>query len=141
LPGKKEKARLMRKDIEFPIVEQVYVAALKEWDAEFLSQSWYAYLINNSDQQLDIAMVVSRGNNTALKTATLRHAFGTIMPKSSKKIELLMEEVLTFTNEFLVTYFIEDKLYEKTFVFPPNSISEKNNQEIPLLELEGVLAD
>ncbi len=131
----------MRKDIEFPIVEQVYVAALKEWDAEFLSQSWYAYLINNSDQQLDIAMVVSRGNNTALKTATLRHAFGTIMPKSSKKIELLMEEVLTFTNEFLVTYFIEDKLYEKTFVFPPNSISEKNNQEIPLLELEGVLAD
>jgi len=131
----------MRKDIEFPIVEQVYIAAVKEWDGEFLSQSWYAYLINNSEQQLDITMVVSRGNNTALKTATLRHAFGTIMPKSSKKIELLMEEVLTFTNEFLVTYFIEDKLYEKTFVFPPNSISEKNNQEIPLLELEGVLGD
>ncbi len=131
----------MRKDIEIPIVKDVHIAAVKEWDGEFLSQSWYAYLINNSEQQLDITMVVSRGNNSDLKTATLRHAFGIIKPKSSKKIELLMEDVFTFTNEFLVTYFIEDLLYEKTFVFPPNSISEKNNVAIPLLEVEGVLAD
>lgn len=130
----------MRKDIEIPKVKDVYIAAVKEWDAEFLSQSWIAYLINDSDKSLEITMVVSRGKNKNQKTATLRHAFGAISPKSFKKIELLMEEVFSFTNEFLVTYFIEKTLYEKTFVFSPNTISEKNQQEIPLIDVQGVLA-
>ncbi|PKP25475.1 MAG: hypothetical protein CVU03_07665 [Bacteroidetes bacterium HGW-Bacteroidetes-2] len=131
----------MRKDIEIPEVKGVYIAAVKEWDTNFLSKSWFAYLINDSDKSLEITMVVSRGNNKNQKTATLRHAFGVISPKSFKKIELLMEEVFSFTNEFLVTYFIGETLYDKNFIFTPNSISEKNLQKIPLLDTEGVLAN
>ncbi|NCT17728.1 MAG: hypothetical protein COZ75_09705 [Flavobacteriaceae bacterium CG_4_8_14_3_um_filter_34_10] len=130
----------MRKDIHIPKVKDVFIVAVKEWDTEFLSQNWFVYLINDGDKSLEITMVVSRGYTKNQKTATLRHAFGLISPKSFKKIELLMEEVFTFTNEFLVTYFIGETLFEKTFVFPPNTILEKNQQVIPILDVHGVLA-
>lgn len=130
----------MRKDIEFPKVTDIYIVAVKEWDKDFLAQNWNIYLINNSNSSMEVVIVVSRGYDTDRKTATLRHALGNIAPKTSVKVEFITEEVLGFTNEFLLTYFIGDTLYDKKFVFLPHTISDTNETQIPLMDTMGVKA-
>lgn len=131
----------MRKDIEFPEVKDIHIAAVKEWDDAFLSQSWNIYLVNNSNLSMEVTIVVSRGSEGNRKTATLRHGFGIVEPKTFKKVEFITEEVLPFKNEFLLSFFANGKLYDRTFVFEPYSIQEENAVSIPLLESDGVLAD
>lgn len=131
----------MRKDIEFPEVKEIYIAAVKEWDEDFLNQSWNVYLLNNSNLTMDVTLVVSRGSKGDRKTATLRHGLGILEPKSHRKVEFIAEEVLPFKNEFLLSFFANGKLYDRTFVFEPFSIKDENLKAIPLLDMEGVLAD
>lgn len=130
----------MRKDIEFPEVKDIHIAAVKEWDDAFLNQSWNIYLINNSNLTMEVTIVVSRGSEGGRKTATLRHGFGIVEPKTFKKVEFITEEVLPFKNEFLLSFFANGKLYDRTFVFEPYSIKDENLKEVPLLDSEGVLA-
>lgn len=130
----------MHKDIEFPEVKDIHIAAVKEWDEAFLNQSWNIYLINNSQLTMEVTIVVSRGSEGDRKTATLRHGLGIIEPKTFRKIEFIAEEVLPFKNEFLLSFFANGKLYDRTFVFEPYSIKDENLKKVPLLDSEGILA-
>ncbi len=130
----------MRKDIEFPVANDVYIAAVKEWDKEFLSQNRYVYLINNRGKIIETVLVMSRGKSAEQKTSTLRHGLGDLEPKTFSKIELISSEVLGLTNEYWVTFFEEGKLFERRFIFEAGSISDKDLVEIPIMEVEGVLA-
>lgn len=130
----------MRKDIEIPIAKEVYVAIVQEWNKEFLAKDYNAYIINNRDTVIETVLVVSKGYNKEVKTSTMRHGIGNMQPKSFTKIELLTDDVLQLDNEFYVTFFADNKLYEKKFFFPKNSVSEKNTVQLPVMEVEGVLA-
>jgi hypothetical protein len=130
----------MKKDIDFHVAEKVQIAAVKEWDKDFLAQNWNVYLINNREDTIETVLVLSRGNSDDRKTSTLRHGLGDLPSKTSKKVELITDEVLSFTNEYLVTFFAEGKLFERSFVFEAHTISEENTIEIPLLESLGVPA-
>ncbi|MBU2975135.1 hypothetical protein [Zobellia sp. B3R18] len=130
----------MKKDIEIPIAKDVHVAIIREWNDDFLSKDWNAYIINNRPDQIELTIVVSKGYDAERKTSTMRHGIGTILPKSFKKVEMLLEDVLALDNEFFVTFFAEGKLFEKRFLFPKNTISEKDLGPIPIIEKEGILA-
>ena len=130
----------MKKDIEIPVVKDVYVAIAHEWNKEFLSKNWNAYIINNRSSPIEMALVVSKGYDDERKTSEMRYAFGVIAAKAYEKIEMVLEEVLALNNEFYVTYYADNKLYEKRFLFTKNSVSEKKLVLIPLLEKEGVFA-
>lgn len=130
----------MRKDIEIPKVENVYIIAVKEWDEEFSGQQWNIYVVNDRKDEISMVLVLSRGNSEDIKTSTLRHDMGDLASKTFKKIELITSEVLGFTNEYLVTFFAENKLFERKFVFEPNSISEEKMIEIPLIKNDGIVA-
>lgn len=130
----------MRKDIEIPQVKNVHIVAVKEWDKEFTSQDWYIYVVNNREDQISTVLVLSRGTSEDKKTSTLRHALGDLLPKTSAKVELITPEVLGFTNEYLVTFFADNILFERKFIFEPNSISEEKVTKIPVMEIEGILA-
>ncbi|AXT61724.1 hypothetical protein D1816_15630 [Aquimarina sp. AD10] len=129
----------MKKDIEIPIVEGVYIAVLKEWDDEFLAQTWNSYIINDRDVTIEMVLVVTKGYDEERKTSLLRHGIGTIAPKSSAKIEMLQEELLKMNNEFAVTFFADSKLYEKKYIFKKNTINENAFQDIPVMDQRGVL--
>ncbi|SMC42155.1 hypothetical protein [Cellulophaga tyrosinoxydans] len=131
----------MKKDIEIPVAKDVHVAIVHEWSEEFLSKDWNAYIINNRTTPIDMVLIVSKGYDGTTKTSTMRHGIGFIAPKSFEKIELVQEEVFKLTNEFFVTFFAEDKLFERKYIFPKNSISEKNLTSLPLLEKDGILAE
>lgn len=130
----------MKSDIDFYVAKNIQIVAIKEWDKEFLSQNWNVYLINNSEDIIETVLVMSRGNSNDVKTSVLRHGLGDITGKSASKIEMITEDVLGFTNEYLVTFFLEGKLFERSFVFEPHTISMENIVKISTANLEGVIA-
>jgi len=130
----------LKKDIEMPITKDVHIAIVREWNGDFLSKDWNAYVLNNRPDQIDMVIVVSKGFDKDKKTSTMRHGIGVVAAKSFEKIELLQEEVLTLNNEFFLTFFADGKLYEKRFLFEKNTVKEQNLINIPLIEKEGVLA-
>lgn len=130
----------MRKDIEIPKIKNVHIVAVKEWDPEFTAQHWNVYLLNNREDEITTVLVLSRGQSDDRKTATLRHGLGNLKPKSVAKIEFIPTEILGFTNEYFVTFFAENKLFERKFIFEPNRISDENVVAIPILETEGIFA-
>lgn len=130
----------MKKDIEIPIAKDVYIAMVREWNDKFLSKDWNAYIINNRTSQIDMVLVVSKGFDDNRKTSTMRHAIGFVGAKSFEKIEMVQDNVLSLNNEFFVTYYADNKIYEKRYLFEANSVSENNISNVPLIEKEGVLA-
>ena len=133
----------MKKDIQIPIVENVFLAAVQEFSVEFNEKVWYVYLVNDSDFDLESVMIVSKAfgtlNGEMKKTSLLRHAFPGVPAVSVVKVELLENSVLALNNEFMLTYFIENKMYDKVFIFKSNSINEKNTEEVPILFVEGII--
>lgn len=130
----------MKKDIEIPIAKEVYIAIVHEWNKEFLDKNWNAYIINNRETLIEMALVVSKGFDGERKTSTMRYAFGEVKAKGFEKIEMVTEDVLGLNNEFFVTYYAGNKLYEKRFLFEKNTVTKKNLVKIPLLEMDGVFA-
>lgn len=133
----------MRKDINIPEVENVFLAAVPQWNDDFMASVWNVYLINDSDYRLDSVMVVSKAFGTIegemRKTSLLRHAFTEIPAVSVAKIEMIEDSVLSLNNEFMLTYFIGSTLYDKKFIFRANSINSEAFEEVPILFTEGVI--
>jgi hypothetical protein len=133
----------MKSDITIPTVENVFLAAINEWSDDFMDKIWNVYLINDSDFVLDSVMVVSKAFGTLdgemKKTSLLRHAFTQIQPVSVVKVEMIENSVLQLNNEFMVTYFIGNTLYDKKFIFKANAITENFVEEVPILFVDGVM--
>lgn len=133
----------MKKDIVIPKVENVFLAVVQEWSDDFMEKVWYAYLVNDSDFLIESVMIVSKAFGTIdgelKKTSLLRHAFIAVPAVSVVKIEMIEKSVLTLDNEFMLTFFMDNKLYDKKFVFKANSIDEKNVEEVPILFIDGVI--
>jgi len=133
----------MKKDIVIPKVENVFLAAVQEWNDDFMEKVWYVYLVNDSDFDLDGVMVVSKAFGTIdgemKKTSLLRHAFQQVPAVSVVKVEMVEKSVLALNNEFMVTYFIGNMLYDKKFVFRTNTINERATEEVPILFVNGVI--
>ncbi len=130
----------MKKDIEIPVAKDVYIALVHEWNDEFLSNEWNAYILNDGSAPIKLVFVVSKGYHGDLKTATMRHNMEALGAKSYEKLEFVQKEVLDLTNEFYVTYYLKGKLYEKRFVFQKDSVTAQNLTQIPLLDKSGILA-
>ena len=134
----------MKKDIIIPKVANVHIVAFQEWNDDFMENSWYAYLINDTDDLLEMAMVVSRAfgliNGEERKTGTFRHAFAKVEPRTAVKVELLENNVLQLNNEFMLSYFSNGQLFDKTFVFKNNSINKKATENLPVINKKGLFA-
>ncbi|MBD3582061.1 hypothetical protein [Flavobacterium selenitireducens] len=133
----------MKKDIIIPKVENVYLAAIQEWNDDFMEKVWYVHLVNDSDFDLDSVMVVSKAFGTIdgemKRTSMLRHAFVKVPTQSVVKVEMVEKSVLALNNEFMVTYFIGNTLYDKKFIFRTNTINERATEEVPHIWQPGVI--
>ena len=133
----------MKKDIIIPVVENVFLAAVQEWSDDFMEKVWYAYLVNDSDFDIESIMVVSKAFGTIdgemKKTSLLRHAFMEVPAVSVVKIEMMEKSVLVLNNEFMVTFFMGNTLYDKKFIFKANSITPDYVEEVPILFVDGVI--
>ncbi|QED38539.1 hypothetical protein FK178_12790 [Antarcticibacterium arcticum] len=130
----------MKKDIEIPPVTGVFIAAVREENKEFRSMDWNAYLINDKNVPLEMVLIVTRGYDEKDSTSTMRHTIKVLPAKSFAKIEFMEDSVLRLNNEFLVTFFEGNTMFEKKFLFPGNSIKATALTNIPVINKKGILA-
>lgn len=129
----------MKRDIKIPKVKDVHVAIVQEEHKEYKTQDWNAYIINNSDEDLETVLIVSQGYNDKKITPPMRHTLKLLPARSYAKIEYLQEKVLELNNEFKITFFKGNKMYDKSYIFRKNTINTKALQTVPLMQLKGVL--
>ncbi|WP_452599125.1 hypothetical protein [Pontimicrobium sp. MEBiC01747] len=129
----------MKKDIEIPKVEDVYIAVVNEYNDIYKTQDWNAYIINDKTEDLDIVIIVTNGYSEDKITSTFRKKLDKLPAKSYAKIELMQEELFALNNQFKVSFFQGNKMFDKTYLFRKNTINLKALQPIPLMEARGVL--
>ncbi|MBS1505073.1 MAG: hypothetical protein JSS79_00390 [Bacteroidetes bacterium] len=132
----------MKKDIEIPEVKNVTLAVVRE--KNLLNQDeWKVYLLNNNDHDLENTLVASRGyglkDGEEQRTSTLRHFLDMVPAKGNIVVEPIDPKVFHLNNEYWVSYYKGTQIYDKRFVFVPDSICEQNLVHIPELDKEGVL--
>lgn len=132
----------MIKDIKIPEVKNVTlaVARLKQTGE---SDNWKVYLINNNEFPIENTLVASKGygekDGEQQRTSILRHFLDTIPANSAALIEPIDPAVFHLNNEYWVSYYIGTQIFDKRFVFVPDTIREENISFIKELEMEGVL--
>jgi hypothetical protein len=132
----------MIKDIKIPEVKNVTLAvARKKSIGE--SDEWKVYLINSNDVPIENTLVASKGygekDGEKQMTSTLRHFLETVPSHSAALIEPIDPAVFHLNNEYWVSYYIGSQIFDKRFVFVPDTICEANISFIKELEMEGVL--
>ncbi|MBU2020235.1 MAG: hypothetical protein KJ941_11375 [Bacteroidetes bacterium] len=134
----------MREELLGPKVENVAVAIIPELDEDNHLQH-YVYLINYREDIMEgiIITSVGYGNNAntgeKVKTSTLRHCIEVLLPNEAAKVEPIMEDLFGLSNEYWVSFWVNDVMYDKKFVFLAETIIEKNFQTIPKLNKKGLM--
>lgn len=132
----------MRKDIPFYPVEGVKIAIARK-ENQLHQFEWDVYLLNRNEVPLKNVLVTSKGygfkGEEKQKTSTLRHLITEIEANGHCIIERIDPSVFHLHNEYWISYYIDNQIYDKKFIFVPGSISEDNIIKINALELEGIL--
>lgn len=132
----------MIRDIKIPEVKNVTLAVAQSQGAVGNAE-WKVYLINNNDCAIENTLVASKGygekDGQPQQTSILRHFLETIPPNSAMLIEPIDPAVFHLNNEYWVSYYIGTQIFDKRFVFVPDSIREENISFIKELGMDGVL--
>ena len=132
----------MIKDLPQNTVKDIAIAvALEKESVE--SKIWYVYLINLKNEPIENVLITSKGygekNGAQVKTSTLRHMFPIVAGQSFKLIEPIDEQTFGLNNEYWLSYYIGKEIYDKKFIFLPESIVEVNFIRLPILNKVGVM--
>ena len=132
----------MLKDIPQLKVEDVALAVSRQRDRDG-SEEWSVYIINMKDEPINGVLVTSKGygmkDGEKVNTSVLRHFFENIPAKSFEKVEPIIENVFGLNNEYWVSFYVGTDIYDKKYLFLPESISEDFFIHIPILDKEGVM--
>ena len=132
----------MLKDIPQLKVEDVALAVSRQRDRDG-SEEWSVYIINMKEEPINGVLVTSKGygikDGEKVNTSVLRHFFEKIPAKSFEKVEPIIENVFGLNNEYWVSFYVGTDIYDKKYLFLPESISEDFFIHIPILDKEGVM--
>lgn len=132
----------MKKDINILPVENVLMAVgLVNDDID--NPEWKVFIINRNSEKLDTVMITSKGygkkDGEEQKTSILRHALPYLDGGESALVEPIQPEVFHLNNQYWVSYYLNDHIYDKKFIFVPDTIKEENLVPIKELGFRGVL--
>ena len=132
----------MKQDISFDPVEGVSVAIVP--DAEGApgtagQPTWTVYLLNDNDTALENVLIAAEGYGTqptgeAVRTSTLRYRFEQVGPRSATPVELIDPAVFHLTNQYWVSYYRDRQIFDRKFLFVPDSIVPENLSRLELLD-------
>jgi len=131
----------MKKDIDFPKVEGVSMAITRQRNQERQEYDYFVYLINNKEKALENVLVNSFGysKNQETKTSTLRHFVEKVEPLTSVRIEPIMPDLFKLVNRYWLSYYIDEQVFDKKFIFMPDSVTEDHFAFIDSVQMEGVM--
>lgn len=132
----------MIKDLPENIVKDIAIAVALEHETA-VSKHWNVYLINLKKEPIENVLITSRGygekDGEKVKTSTLRHMFPLVEEGSCKLIEPIDEQTFGLNNEYWLSYYIGRDIYDKKFIFLPESIVELNFIRLPVVNKMGVM--
>ena len=132
----------MKKDLPENIVEDVAMAVVLKSETPEV-KNWTVYFINLKDEALENVLISSKGygekDGKLVKTSVLRHSLGQVAARSFKGVEAIDPEVFGLTNEYWLSYYIGGVIYDKKFIFLPESIVDDNLIHVPLVDSPGVM--
>lgn len=129
----------MKKDIKIPKAENVYLAVVHDYNKIFKTNDWNVYLVNDKDIAIEMVLIKSKGFDDTRETSEMRHKVELLPAKSAIKIEFMQDEVLVLNNEFKITFFADNKLFEKIFLFKKNTIKTSALRIVNILNKKGIL--
>lgn len=132
----------MKKDLPENVVEDVAMAVVLIGETPEV-KNWTVYLVNLKDYALSNVLISSKGygekDGKLVKTSVLRHFLGDLDARSFKGVEAIDSEVFGLTNEYWLSYYIDGVIFDKKFIFLPESIVDENLIHIPLVDKPGVM--
>lgn len=133
----------MKKDINPSPIKDVAISIVKEVN-ELNQEIWNVYLINMTSDKLHQVLISSRGylkleTGEDTKTSTLRHALGDVEPMSFVKIEPIMADVFRLHNEYWLSFFKDNELLDKKYIFLAETIKDENLISIPIIFKKGIM--
>ncbi len=132
----------MKADLPKNIVEGIGMAVVLMGETPEI-KSWTVYLVNFKEMPITNVLVSSKGygekNGKPVKTSILRHFLGDMTAYSFAGVEAIDPEVFGLTNEYWLSYYIDGTIYDKKFIFLPESIVDENLIKIPLVNRPGVM--
>ncbi len=134
----------MKKDIMPPKVEGVSMAVVRETDEDG-ELAWYVYLINAKDVPLTNVLICSTGygeiDGEQRASSEMRHYLESLGAKSWARIERIMEDVFALSNQFWLSFYIDEHIHDKKYIFVAGSIHDEHFTVIPLMNVRGVLIE
>lgn len=131
----------MKKDIYIPEVSGVEIAIVFEHNDIYKTDDWNVYIINNKNVDLELVVIVSKGYNDQKISSTLRKKLDVLPANSFAKVELIQPELFALHNEFQVSFFENNRLFDKTFTFKKGTVKEGALRMIPTLQKRGIIAE
>jgi hypothetical protein len=132
----------MIKDLPDNEVKDIAVAVALEGESSE-AKTWYVYLINLKKEPIENVLITSKGygekDGEQIKTSVLRHMFHIVEANAFKAIELIDEQTFGLNNEYWVSYYIGTEIFDKKFIFLPESIVDSNFIKLPLVNKPGVM--
>nr|WP_299031442.1 hypothetical protein [uncultured Tenacibaculum sp.] len=129
----------MRKDIEIPKVTGVEIAVVLETNEIDGKEDWNVYILNRKDVDLEMVVIVSQGFSDTKTTSIFRRKIDTLPANSYQKFELMQPELFDLDNRFQVTFFEDNRLHDKTFIFQAETIQKGFLRDIEFLEKKGIV--
>lgn len=129
----------MRKDIHIPKVTDVEIAVVLDNNKEDNSEEWGVYIINRKDVALEMVVIVSQGFSKTKKTSLFRRKIDVLPANSFSKFEIMPPELFALDNQFQVTFFENNQLHDKTYIFQEGTIQKGFLKDIDILGKKGIL--
>ncbi|MBT7425776.1 hypothetical protein N9K11_01555 [bacterium] len=130
----------MKKDLQIPLVSGVEIAMVYEYNELYKTDDWNVYIINNNNVDMEMIVIVSQGFSKTKKSTLLRKKLDNLPANSFAKVEFVQPELFVLNNRFQVSFFENNQLKDKTFLFKQNTIKESNLRMIPEIKKRGILA-
>lgn len=129
----------MRKDIHIPKVTEVEIAVVLDKNETDNSEEWGVYIINRKEVDLEMVVIVSQGFSETKKTSLFRRKVDVLPANSYSKFEIMQPELFALDNRFQVTFFENNQLHDKTYIFQAETIQKGFLKEIDILAKKGIL--
>ena len=132
----------MKSDLPNNIVEDVAIAVVLMGETPEV-KNWTVYVINLKNEAITNVLITSKGygekEGKQVKTSLLRHFIGDLDAHSFAGVEAIDTQVFGLTNEYWLSYYIGKEIFDKKFIFLPESIVDGNMIRIPILNKPGVM--
>lgn len=128
----------MKKDIHIPEVTGVEIAVVLDKNEKDHSDEWGVYIINRKEVDLEMVVIVSQGFSETKKTSLFRRKIDVLPANSYSKFEVMQPELFALDNRFQVTFFENNQLHDKTYIFQAETIQKAFIRDIDILGKKGI---